>query len=300
MPFRAHIGDPGDQPVRAERFQSALQMRVLATAGLMTGQSFRAILLERGEAVLRTEGEEISLFAPLSAWLPWHEGARLTISAGAKGAHLLLGRNTLERLLQRGAEASQLRFLAERRAVMQLTDRNRGAVNASFEGILAETLAPGPMSSSIVDSYLHVLLVQFYRSQTIGSPSGVEIGGSAAIASQFITLVETNYRNHWNVQRYADALGISRDRLTDICNAVHDRPPGTLIRTRLALEARMILENTTLSLDRIAGALGFGGSAQFNRFFTSQVGSPPGRYRKQHRGAKEKQKPPVSAVYEWP
>lgn len=300
MPFRDRSDDPSEQPVRAERFQSALQPRVLGTAGLMSGQSFRAILLERGEAVLRTDGEEIGLFAPLATWLPWSDGARLTISAGTKGAHLLLGQNTLERLFQRRTEAAQLRFLAERRAVMQLTDRNRATVNASFEGVLVETLAPGPMSSSIVDSYLHVLLVQFYRAQPITPPARQESGGSAAIASQFITLVEANFRSQANVEYYAEALGISRDRLTDICNAVLDRPPGALIRARLALEARLILENTTLSLDRIAGALGFGGSAQFNRFFAAQVGTPPGRYRKRHRDAKEPQNTSTAALYEWP
>lgn len=300
MPFRKTNAPTAEQPVRAERFRSALHPRVLGTAGLVSGQNFRALLLERGEAVLRNGEGETPLFAPLAAWMPWPEGTRLQILAGAQGSHILLGQGALERMLQRRSEAAQVRYLAERTAVMTLKDPIRPVLEACFDGILAETVSPGPMAENVVDSFLHILLVQFFRAQSVTPQLRSEVGGSAALAARFITLVEANFRTHWTIERYAKALGVSRDRLTDNCQAVHGKPPGVLIRTRMALEARLMLETSTLTLDRIAGALGFGGAAQFNRFFSAQFGIPPGRYRKSFRDATVAQNTTLSAPYEWP
>jgi len=49
--------------------------------------------------------------------------------------------------------------------------------------------------------------------------------------------------------------------------AAPGRPLAQLIRDRLALEARIYLESSSLTPDQIAAALGFASAAQFNRFF---------------------------------
>lgn len=281
MPDRRPLPQPTEQPVRAERFRAALQPRVLGLAGLGGGDNFRAVLLERGEAMLRSPETEHPLAAPLAGWFPWQADMRLHLGAGAQGAHLLLGPQTLDRALRQRPEAAHLRFMADRTALLRLAGAPEPSrvMAACFDGILAETLTPGAMSAGVVESLLHVLLVQFYRGQAAAPGPRDERGGTAAIASRFVTLVETHFRTHRTVARYAQALGISRDRLTDVCRAVHGRPPGALIRARLALEARLYLDTSPLGLDQIAALLGFASAPQFNRFFKDQVGMPPGRYR---------------------
>lgn len=301
-------------PVRAERFRTALQARVLGLAGLDVaapgrGRSFRALHLERGQATLAgPEGERV-LEAPLTGWFPWAEGLRLHLAAGAQGTHLLLGPAALDRALRHHPEAALLRFLAGRVAVLRLGEPDRGAdmVASCFDGILAETLRPGPLSASVVGSLLHVLLVQFHRGQAAregrdADPAALRVsaGGGAALAAQFVALVEENFRAHWPVDRYAGHLGISRDRLTDICRRVHGRTPGALIRARLSLEARLYLEGAALSLDQIAGVLGFAGPAQFNRFVRAATGLPPGRYRDARARVSDPPRDAVVAPYAWP
>lgn len=292
-----------DPPVRAERFRAALHVRTLGRAGLGRGRNYRAVLLERGSATLRSNTGERLLDAPAMAWFPWTEEMRLELGAGAQGTHLLLAPSALDRSLRNRAEALHLRYLAETDSVLRLAEANdaMASVSACFSGILAETLHPGPLSSSVVESLLHVLLVLQYRGQaeSRGAASAGAEAPTSGLAARFLALVEAHFREQWRIGDYARRLGISRDRLHDICLAAHGRTPGSLIRARVAVEARNYLENAPLSIGQIAGLLGFATSSQFNRFFSRELGEPPGKYRIRRRASAEPGAP-VSAPYAWP
>ena len=288
-------------PVRAERFRAALQTRVLGRAGLGEAANLRALFLERGTATLRrADSPPLPISGPAVGWFPWREDMRLDLGAGAQGTHLLLGAATLARVLQRGPDQADLRFTAERAIVFRLGEDSATAamLSACFAGILAETLKPGVMAQGVADSLLHVLLVHLHRGQTPGSAG--DTAAPSSLAARFTALVEAHFRDRWTVARYAQALGISRDRLNDICQRAHGRPSARLIRDRLALEARILLESSSLTLDQIAAALGFASTAQFNRFFRLAQGRPPGRYRSETRTAAQTGQARLSAPYDWP
>ena len=61
----------------------------------------------------------------------------------------------------------------------------------------------------------------------------------------------------------------------------------------------MYLETAPLSLDEIAGLLGFSATPQFARFFKMLEGVPPGRYRAALHSGKPTPPQPV-APYAWP
>jgi len=265
MPFRrstaATSGRSAETPIRAERFRADLQARSLGLAGLGEAENFRAIHLDRGEATLRLEDAAPLLLAgPLMGWFPWREGMRLELAAGAQGCHLAMGGAMLNRTLARSPETAELRFLADRRLLLRLSGEGATAaatVSSCFAGILAETLQPGPLSASVVESFLRVLLIQLRRGQSQSSAAGPAAGGGTALASRFTALVEAHVRERWPVARYATELGVSRDRLNDVCLRAHGRPPGRMIRERLLIEAKAYLEQSSLAIEQIAGVLGF-------------------------------------------
>lgn len=303
MPQRAPLSPRPEVPVRAERFRAALQARVLGRAGLSEDRNIRAILVERGDIVLRPDhGPTLPLTGPVMAWFPWHEGMRLDLGAGAQGTHLLLGRTTLNRVLQRRPDLAELRFMADRPAVVRLApdDASAATVSACFAGILAETLQPGPMAQVAVEAFLHVILVHLHRGQPHAPRPDAAPREGAALARRFTALVEGHFRDRWTVARYAAELGVSRDRLGDICQRIHGRPPAQLIRERVAMEARIYLEGSSLAPGQIADILGFAGTAPFNRFFRAMQGRPPGRWRADQRRAAAAGSPPPGAPYAWP
>lgn len=287
--------------IRAERFRAALQTRVLGRAGLGERDNLRALFLERGTATLRpADAAPMVITGPAMGWFPWRDDMRLDLAAGAQGTHLLLGAGTLGRVLQHRPEEPELRFSAGRLAVVRLDDDSpaRAMAAACFGGILAETIKPGPMAQGVAQSMLHVLLVQFHRGQPRGQTG--EGTGQSTLAARFTALVEAHFRDRWTVARYATALGVSRDRLNDICQRAHGRSSARLIRDRLVLEARIYLESSSLTLDQIAAALGFASAAQFNSFFRQMEDRPPGRYRTDQRRAAREGQARLSAPYDWP
>ena len=96
---------------------------------------------------------------------------------------------------------------------------------------------------------------------------------------RFRHLVELHFREHWRIARYAEALGLSHDRLHDICVRTLKRPPLELVHDRLAHEACLQLVRSGLSIEQVAADLGFRTTANFSRFFRARTGNSPARYR---------------------
>ncbi|GGB11974.1 helix-turn-helix domain-containing protein [Allosediminivita pacifica] len=299
MPASHLLGADAAPGLRAERLRPALQTRVLGRAGTGAGAQIRALHLTRGAAQLRGPDER-TLTAPVFAWMPWDEALRLDLGASAQGVHLLVDPGALERALHHRPEAATLRFIAGRTTVLQLgADAAAGtAVQGCLDGMLSETQGAAALAPAVIDSLLHVLLVLLYR----GQPQAVqaEARGTTALGTRFAALVEAHFRDHWTAQRYARVLGISRDRLNDICQRDFGRPPGALIRERLHLEARLYLENSALSIDQIGALLGFSATPQFARFFRANEGQPPGRFRAALRRGDGAEIGGHAAPYAWP
>jgi len=99
---------------------------------------------------------------------------------------------------------------------------------------------------------------------------------------RFRQLIEQHYREHWTVERYAQELGMSADRLNRQAKAAFNANAKSLIADRLMLEAKRRLIYTRAGLDEIAYDLGFKDPAYFSRAFKRATGSAPGQFRAQH------------------
>ncbi len=277
MPATSYVPRVPREPiaVRAERLRPALQPRVLGRASMGAEDRLRLLHLSRGAGRLIDGETERLLTGPVLAWLPDGAERRVTLEAGAQGTQVLLGADTMERAVRQRPEAGRLRSLATRPALLPLEGSEAAAVTGLVDGILEESLRPRPMGGAVIESLLHVLLVRLSRAQ----PEAAGPVGAEPMAARFAALVERHFRAHWTVEDYARALGISRDRLTDICKRAHGSPPGTFLRERLHREARLYLQTAPLTIDEIAGLLGFSATPQFTRFFRLREGVPPGRYR---------------------
>ncbi|MBV2179621.1 MAG: 4-hydroxyphenylacetate catabolism regulatory protein HpaA [Castellaniella sp.] len=95
----------------------------------------------------------------------------------------------------------------------------------------------------------------------------------------FGALIEARFRDHWTLPRYAGSLGVTEQRLHDVCRQVAGKPPKKLINERLIQEARRLLLSTSQSVSQVGYSLGFEDPAYFGRFFLRHVGVAPGSYR---------------------
>jgi len=121
------------------------------------------------------------------------------------------------------------------------------------------------------------------------------------VLQHFRQLLETHFRDHWPINRYASAIGVTPDRLHDLCRRHIGRAPSVLVQERMIHEARMMLENTAMSADLISAKIGFRDASHFSRFFKTRVGLPPVTYRTSVLKSRQTDTPPPAHSYtDWP
>ena len=268
--------------VRAGHHRGALQPRVIGRAESLPGRSWFGVLVERGEVACHGADGPETISAPAVAWRPWSSAAHARLSPGAVASYIVVGDGALSNAIGHKPESEDVRDVAERplTAALSPSDEVMETLRACFSAILREASARRGASATLIEAYLHILMIELWRMRR---DHDSDVGGnspSQRIFNQFTALVEQRFRERWTVSRYADVLGLSRDRLGDVCRRVRGRSPKEIVDRRTEREARLLLEGSTNSVEQIAALLGFQSAAQFGRFYRRMAGEAPGAARR--------------------
>lgn len=270
-------------PFHAEIIRCGLQDRVIGGLVALHERSWRAVYLHSGELDLRQPEHSVTVSAPALIWLPWDSSSRIAVRAGSVGASLLLGERGLANAIGRKPEAAELRMMARDNVLLPLDEKPQVLqdISRAFDLVVREAGSDAPGVETIVEAQVRVLLVLLWRHAT-RARQHMETGASSAqILQRFRQLLEVHFRDRWTVSAYAAELGMSADRLHDICTRTLGKPPRQLIQERTIYEAQALLERSNRTVDQIAAFLGFKSAAQFNTFFKSRIHVPPGQYRQE-------------------
>lgn len=286
----------------AEPIRAGLREQSVGGLVNLQGRAWRAVHLEAGQIRLREDEHEQTVAAPCFLWQPWSGRTRMRANAGSVGTTLLLGDTILANTIGHRPEAADIRLMLSRTLQVSLNrvPQIRADISLSFNQILTEASRDTLGSSAIVEAHARIIIFLLWR--VLAGDQG-EFGAAhpnSRLLQQFRQLLEAHFRERWRVTHYASALGVSRDRLHDLCTRSLGKPPRILIQERLIYEARLLLERSTGTNDQIAASLGFGDAAQFSKAFKAATGLAPGRYRSISR-APDSAQPAASRSYaDWP
>ncbi len=98
---------------------------------------------------------------------------------------------------------------------------------------------------------------------------------------RFRQLLEQNFHNVHTVQEYADMLNISARTLTKYVSQSAHSSPLQIINDRIVLEAKRLLQHTSLNIKEIGYSLGFEDPSYFAKFFKRQERIMPSEFRKE-------------------
>ena len=98
------------------------------------------------------------------------------------------------------------------------------------------------------------------------------------IFHDYIALVRKNYKQHREVNYYAEQLFITPKYLGKIIKEYSGRKPGDLIRDYVILEAKAMLRTKQYTVNQVADALNFPTSSFFCRYFRQVVGTSPMKF----------------------
>ncbi len=99
------------------------------------------------------------------------------------------------------------------------------------------------------------------------------------IFTQFLTLVEKNFREVRLVGWYAKQMGISPKYLSEMVKKASKRTPNEWIDKYVVLEIRLLLKNSTMSVMQIAQKMNFPNQSFLGKYFRERVGISPRKYR---------------------
>lgn len=287
--------------LNAERIACALQDRVFSLDAGRNAGTWRGLLLTAGYAEFRLADGNLPVAATSFAWTPWNEGCKLWMSAGSVGVYFAISARALDLALGLGPETQELRSLTFRTTVAAFDHVSADYVDIenAFSLILRESRSRNPAAAAIVSGQVRTLLALAWRKVATPTAPVRPLGRSEALIIQFRQLVEANFREHWTVSMYARKLGVSADRLHDVCTSSLGCAPKSYVSERIMQEIRLMLENTTLSIDQISTVLGFRDAQYFSRFVKQRAGQSPSAIRKRLAGDDSAAQAPES--YEmWP
>jgi len=96
---------------------------------------------------------------------------------------------------------------------------------------------------------------------------------------QYQILVENHFREHLTIESYCQMLGVTRNKLIEVCKQLSELTPLELVHKRMILEAKRELLSSMKTVNEITFDLGFIDYAYFSRFFKNQTGFSPTHFR---------------------
>lgn len=235
-----------------------------------------------GRVVRLHDDSEETIVGPAINWGPKDAHTRIKAKAGSTGVIMTLGDTALGNAIGHNPEAAALRLMSARAFTLGLGDKPdiEQALSACFAAIFAELDAGQTGMETVVEAQIRIMLVSLWRAGVNEMIRDESYGTANLTLERFRHLVEAHLRERWPVRRFAAELGVSPDRLHDICTRTLGKPPQRLVRDRLTFEAQALLQRSHQTLDQIADYLGFRSTSQFSAYFKTETGQPPGAFRK--------------------
>jgi AraC family transcriptional activator of pobA len=136
--------------------------------------------------------------------------------------------------------------------------------------------------SSIVRSFIYILLHEIdamhQAQQTNVASASSET--SNPLFARFRQLLTKEYLRQRSVGYYADQLNVTPKYLSEVIKKHTGRTAGDWIDEAVTLEAKVLLQNTSLTVAQVSDILNFSDQSVFGKFFKANTGLTPLDYRK--------------------
>lgn len=106
---------------------------------------------------------------------------------------------------------------------------------------------------------------------------------ATALTSDFIALVESNYRQHRDLAFYAERMGLTPKYVSTVVKESSGKSATEWIEKYVTLDAITQLTSTDRTIKQIAYDLNFPSQSFFGKYFTRVVGISPAAYRENYR-----------------
>lgn len=204
-----------------------------------------------------------------------------TLSPDCRGIGMLIDYDFFKETIKSVHELSALFLFARRHPVFRMPDDKREAICDTF-GRMKRRIdaADSHFLMELTQSMFLVMVYEMcdviYSAQAQDDERHTR---AEEIFTQFILLVERNFRSERRVGWYSEQLCISPKYLSETVKAVSKRTPNDWIDSYVTMELRMLLRNTQKSIKEITQEMGFSNQSFLGKYFKEHTGLSPSEYR---------------------
>jgi AraC family transcriptional regulator, alkane utilization regulator len=170
-----------------------------------------------------------------------------------------------------------------------LRARPSGAwLESAIRYALSEATSGQPGADVVSDKLAEMLFVEALRGYIESAPdqpAGWIAGMRDPLIARSIALLHERPAEPWTVASLAQAVYVSRTVLAERFTATVGIPPMQYLTQWRFVLAANLLRSGRLSLSRIAEEIGYESESAFSRAFKREVGTAPGTWRQEGRGA---------------
>jgi len=268
--------------LRCERIETALRDRVWTLKPRSDLRRWNGLLLLNGEATI-DDDDSHSILEPSTVFLSPADGnLSLRVRAGSDGLLFSFDDRSASSAAGHGAEGEKLLQLLERRVQGQLHQGHVAQQDVEFALglVMRSESSDAPGRETVSEAALKIVLVAVLQNLPASTLMGGQADRSSTLLQRFRQLMETHFRERWSVARYATELGIGPDRLHDLCSSKLERTPSVLIAERTIFEAKLLLRNSSATIEQISHRLGFKDPSHFSHFFSRMQQESPRTFRR--------------------
>lgn len=134
-------------------------------------------------------------------------------------------------------------------------------------------------AGNIIRNYIFVLIYEidaFYRQNQSNSP----VQSLNPLTAKFRQLLKATYLQERKLEFYADKLSVTPKYLSAAVKKQTGRSASEWIAETIVLEAKVLLQNKSLTVSQISNQLNFVDQSVFGKFFRANTGVAPVDYRK--------------------
>lgn len=137
-----------------------------------------------------------------------------------------------------------------------------------------------PMQKHVIRRYCEIIALRDYEFYVEEQPETMHASTrKEEIFSQFLQLLERDFKRERSIQYYATQLCLSSKYLSAVVREVSGKHGSQWIDEYVVFEAKALLKQGTLSVKQVSDWLNFPSQSMFGRFFKKVTGVPPKRYK---------------------
>jgi AraC family transcriptional activator of pobA len=153
-------------------------------------------------------------------------------------------------------------------------------LNVTLDAIQRELDADTPGHVRAAQAHLGLLAVWIERQAAKVTGEAQKPDAARKLVARFTDLMEREFRSGAGVGELAAGLGVTATHLTRCCRLTCGRSAIDLLQDRRIFEARKLLSETQMPVNRVGSSLGFASAAYFTRAFQNRTGSSPTAFRR--------------------